>query len=219
MLLPKKMKKIAIWGASGHALVVAEIIKKQQQYELTGFVDDINIERKGEQFCGSSIIGGRADLLKLKQLGVKYVIFGFGNCQARLNLSNWLQNNGFLLGTAIHPRAIISEDVTILPGTVITAGAIINPKVTIEENVIINTGATVDHECYIGKGVHICPGVNLAGNVTIKETTWIGIGSTVIQSVTIGKNTVIGAGSVVVNDIPDGVVAYGVPAKIQRRLC
>ncbi len=36
--------------------------------------------------------------------------------------------------------------------------------------------------------------------------------------INIGKNTVIGAGSVVTNDIPESVVAFGVPCKVVREI-
>jgi acetyltransferase-like isoleucine patch superfamily enzyme len=34
----------------------------------------------------------------------------------------------------------------------------------------------------------------------------------------LGKNCIIGAGTVVVKDLPDNVMAYGVPAKIIRTI-
>lgn len=55
------------------------------------------------------------------------------------------------------------------------------------------------------------------GKVTIKENARIGTHSTIMPGVTIGKNTVIGAHSFVNTDIPDNVVAYGVPAKITEK--
>jgi len=54
------------------------------------------------------------------------------------------------------------------------------------------------------------------GKVTIKENVRIGTHSTVMPGVTIGKNTVIGAHSFVNTDIPDNVIACGVPAKIME---
>ena len=39
-----------------------------------------------------------------------------------------------------------------------------------------------------------------------------------MPGVTIGENSVIGAFSFVTKDIPDNVVAYGVPAKVVRKL-
>jgi galactoside O-acetyltransferase len=39
-----------------------------------------------------------------------------------------------------------------------------------------------------------------------------------MPGVTIGKNTVIGAGSVVTRDIPDNVLAAGVPCRVIREI-
>ena len=56
------------------------------------------------------------------------------------------------------------------------------------------------------------------GQVLLKENCKIGTHSTIMPNVTIGKNTIIGAHSLVVCDIPDDVVAFGVPAKVIRKL-
>ncbi len=56
------------------------------------------------------------------------------------------------------------------------------------------------------------------GRVHLKENCKIGSHSTILPGVTIGKNSIIGAHSLVLNDIPDNVIAYGVPAKIVRKL-
>ena len=45
----------------------------------------------------------------------------------------------------------------------------------------------------------------------------ISLGAKIIQKVSIGKHVVVGAGAVVLDDLPDRVVAYGVPARIARR--
>ena len=52
------------------------------------------------------------------------------------------------------------------------------------------------------------------GDIIIEDDVWIGAGSIITAGVTIGKGTVIGAGSVVTKDIPQNVIAAGVPAKI-----
>ena len=38
------------------------------------------------------------------------------------------------------------------------------------------------------------------------------------DKVCIGRGSVIGAGAVVINDIPDDMIAYGVPAKPVRKV-
>jgi len=211
-------RKLLIWGASGHALVVADIIRLTGEYELVGFLDDVNPVQANTRLCGVPVLEGRNCLDKLKRDGLGHVIFGFGNCAARLRLAEWVRERGFSLATAIHPRATVAADVPVGAGTVVAAGAVVNPGARIGENVIVNTCASVDHECVIDDGVHICPGVHLAGRATVGRASWVGIGTTVVDRVRIGSNVMIGAGAVVVNDIPDGVIAYGVPAKIIRKV-
>jgi len=54
--------------------------------------------------------------------------------------------------------------------------------------------------------------------IHIGQRCWIGMNTLILKGVTIGNNTIIGAGSVVVNDIPEGVVAVGNPARVIRTL-
>lgn len=52
------------------------------------------------------------------------------------------------------------------------------------------------------------------GKVTLKKNCRIGSHSVVMPGVTVGENSIIGAFSFVNKDIPDNVIAAGVPAKI-----
>ena len=54
--------------------------------------------------------------------------------------------------------------------------------------------------------------------VHIGKNCWIGAGVLIMPGVTIGDNVVIGAGSVVTKDLPSGVLAFGVPCKVQREI-
>ena len=59
---------------------------------------------------------------------------------------------------------------------------------------------------------------NSSGKVVLKNNCRIGSHSTILPGVSIGKNSIIGAHSLVNKDIPDNVVAFGVPAKVIRKL-
>ncbi len=56
------------------------------------------------------------------------------------------------------------------------------------------------------------------GKVVLKENCKIGSHSIIMPGVTIGKNSVIGAFSFVNKDIPENVIAFGVPAKIVKKI-
>lgn len=207
-------KPLVIWGSSGHALTIADVVDQQGLYEIVGFLDDLNSQRKGLKFAGYKILGGAEQLESLRKKDVRHIVIGIGDIQARVRLAQLAEDRGFLLATIVHPSAVIAPSSRIGAGTAIMAGAVINPDSVIGANTIINTTATVDHESKIGDGAHICPGVCLGGNVSVGHHTWVGIGSTVKDNISIGPDSMIGAGSVVLNDIPEGVMAYGVPAKV-----
>jgi acetyltransferase-like isoleucine patch superfamily enzyme len=52
--------------------------------------------------------------------------------------------------------------------------------------------------------------------VVIGSDCWLGAGVIVLPGVTVGDGTVVGAGSVVTGDLPAGVIAAGVPARVLR---
>jgi len=204
--------KVVVWGASGHALVVADIVRLCGEYEIVGFLDDGNQARHGADFCGAPVLGGREQLDGLRDVGVDHVIVGCGDNRARLALAAIARAQGFRFATAVHPRATIAADVHVGAGSVVAAGAVINPEARIGEHVIINTCASVDHECMVQDGTHVGPGVRLGGGVTVERGAWLGIGAVVKDHVVIGAHAVIGAGAAVIADIPAHAVAYGVPA-------
>ncbi len=209
---------VVIWGASGHAMVVADIIRLCGEYEIAGFLDDYNPDRRGEAFCGSTVLGGREALDELREQGIRHVIGGFGHCKGRLAAADYARSRGFELAKAIHPSAAVAPGVSVGGGTVVAAGAVICTACEIGDNVIVNTCASVDHEGVVEDGVHICPGTHLAGGVRVGRGAWIGVGATVSDHLSIGAGSLIGAGAVVVRDLPENVVAYGVPARIVRQV-
>ena len=56
------------------------------------------------------------------------------------------------------------------------------------------------------------------GQVKLKQNCKIGSHGVVMPGVTIGENSVVGAFSLVNEDIPDNVIAAGVPAKVIKRI-
>lgn len=208
--------RIVIWGVGGHALVVADLLRVLGCYELAGCLIDAENSGFARQSVRPLLLGGNEKLDALREQGVGEAIVAIGDCSARLAVAAHLQSSGFTLATLLHPSAIVASDARIGAGTVLAAGAIVGAEAVLGENVILNTAATVDHECRIADGAHISPGAHLAGRVTVGRGSWIGIGASVIDGVTIGANSIIGAGAVVVRDIPDNVIAYGVPARAVR---
>ena len=212
------LKKVVLWGASNHATVVADIIRLQGIYDLAGFVDDVDPERAGEQFCGAAVLGGREQLKLMRAQDVTHMMMAFGNNRARLRLAAIARKHGYQLATAIHPNAVIASDVAIGAGTAVMAGAAINSGAKVGENAIINTGAIVEHGSTIGDGALVNARAVVAGNVIVGTAATIEIVAIVVANLMIGADAVVGAGAVVLKDIPDQTLAYGNPARIIKKL-
>jgi maltose O-acetyltransferase len=54
--------------------------------------------------------------------------------------------------------------------------------------------------------------------IVLEERVWLAARTTVLHGVTIGRGSIIAAGAVVTKDVPPGVIAGGVPARILREL-
>ncbi len=116
--------------------------------------------------------------------------------------------------TLIHPGARIGQDVEIGEGACIAPAVVITTSVKIGRHCIVNVKASVSHDCSVGDFVNINPGATVCGWVTIGEGAFIGAGATLKDKVSIGAWSIIGAGAVVTRDIPPGVTAVGVPARV-----
>jgi len=98
-------------------------------------------------------------------------------------------------------------------GKMVDIGAFtyINAKygVTIEDNVQIGSHCSIYSISTID---------NKNGPVVLEQNCKIGTHSVVMPNVKIGRNSVVGAFSFVVRDIPESVIAFGVPARVVKRI-
>lgn len=116
----------------------------------------------------------------------------------------------------IHSTVHLGHHVRVGEGVLINARSVIGPNVYLDDHCSINRCVNIGHDTRIGRFSNIAPAVSIAGSSEIGEGCRVGIGATIIDRLRIGNNTVIGAGSVVTRDIPESVVAYGVPAAVKR---
>ena len=129
------------------------------------------------------------------------------------------------LNARIEPGAILREGVEIGEGAVVMMGAVLNIGAVVGPGTMIDMGAVLGGRATIGSRCHIGAGAVLAGvvepasavPVVVEDGVLIGANAVVIEGVRIGRDSVIAAGSVVIEDVPPGVVAAGVPARVVKK--
>lgn len=84
-----------------------------------------------------------------------------------------------------------------------TEGVVIEDDVQIGSHCSIYSVSTID---------------NKKGKIILKKNCKIGTHSVIMPGVIVGENSIIGAFSFVKENIPDNVVAFGVPAKIIKNI-
>lgn len=214
------MVKVLGAGAGGHARVVIEILRAIGGYEIVGLLD-ARTDLRGTEVLGIPVLGDDTLLRSLHDTGVRDAFIGVGSTAdtgSRRRLYDRVRGLGFHLVRAIHPSAVIAPSARMGDGPTIMACAVVNAAAQIGNNVIINTGAIIEHDCVIGDHVHVATGARLAGGVRVGEGTHVGIGSSVREGIRIGHRAVIAAGAVLIEDVPDGVIVAGVPARVLRKV-
>ena len=125
-------------------------------------------------------------------------------------------------------------------------GVVVRPPLWIDygSNIAIGAGTFVNYDCVmldvaqirIGAACQLATRVQLltathpidpeprragwesAAPIVIGDNVWLAGGAIVCPGVTIGDDTVVGAGAVVTRDLPAGVLAAGVPARVLRAI-
>lgn len=208
-----KEKPVIILGAGGHAKVLLDILLEQNA-TILGFVEKNGVNRPAD-LCGVPVIGNDSGIDRYTPYEIELVngIGSIGSTELRQKVYEKFKQQGYCFRQVIHSNAYISSRAELGEGVQILAGAIVNIGTRIGENSIINTKASLDHDCIVGAHVHIAPGVTLSGGVIVGDSSHIGTGATAIQGVSIGAGAIVGAGAVVVDNLTEGKMFRGVPAR------
>jgi len=206
------MSRIVVVGGSDQGRQTIDVLECAGLHTIVGVVDPSR--PVGSTVAGHPVVA--ADALDALRAEGFVVAVGDNWNRAGAVARVRAQRPGLELVSAIHPAAVVARDAIVAPGATLMAGAVVSNGCTVGEGVLIGTNASIDHDNTLGDYVSLAPGATTGGNVRLGSFTAIGLGANVIHTVDVGAHTVVGAGAVVLRDLPDHVVAYGVPAAVAR---
>lgn len=189
------MKPLLIFGAGGHAVVVISAANAAKDPPDLVIDDD----PKSAKVMGIPLLC--ASELANFEKPFRFVV-AIGDPVIRRNKTDWLISLGGEPISVIHPRANVSEQVSIGPGSVLFPLSHCDPCVSLGIGTILNAGALVGHNSQLRDYVHIAGNSLVGGRCHIGNNVWIGMGAHIKDGVTIGDDCFIAMGALVSHDIP-----------------
>ena len=203
------LKKVFIFGYSGHAYVVIESFRAAG-FSIAGYFDYQEAPTNPYQI---PYFGFEGDV-NVKSIVKSDLVFpSVGDNAIRAKLVSFFEKHHLKQCVLIDYSAKVSQSSSIGLSTYVGANTIINAQSEIGKGVVINTVAIIEHECVVQDFSHIAPAAVLCGNVSIGKGTFIGANAVVRNNTSICSDVILGAGSVVVKSIEEQGLGVGHPSK------
>ena len=207
-------RKVVIFGCSGHAKVVVDILESNEDYKLIGFIDRFIPENTN--VLDYKVIGTESFLPKLmKKYKFNKGVIGIGDNFIRSKVVNFIKKIApdFKFINCIHNSAKLSKYCDFGVGNVVMPGVSINASSIISDHCILNTNSSLDHDCRMKSYSCLAPNSAVGGNCIIGKYSYVGIGASIFHGVEIDENCIVGGGSVLNNNTKSNSTYYGIPAR------
>ena len=218
--MSKSKLDIVLVGCGGFAVEVADYISESGISNLP--LSDINLRfilskehKRYNDIC--KIFGSSPtcinDLSEIENISLLKFVIGIGDPLKRFNLAQNIKIAGGTLISVIHRSAQISKSVQIGEGSIIAPLCVLSPFSKLGVNCVLNTKSTIGHDSKIGNHVVISPHSVINGGVVCGDVTLVSAGCVIDPETQIGRYCKLSSGAVLKQNIPDGSLVVGNPAK------
>ena len=212
------MKHLIIIGARGFGREVYQTVTITKPYldreiDVKGFLDDDKSVLTGISGTWPDII----DCVERYSIQEDDVFFcAMGEAKWRKHYSDIITEKGGKFINIYHPTAIISNAAIFGEGCFVGPFCCISPNVSIGNQVIIHAFSNLGHDASVGSFSTLESYVFMGGGARMGELSTMHTRSSIIPHKKIGRKASVGIGSVVLRNVPDGVLVFGNPARIEK---
>jgi sugar O-acyltransferase (sialic acid O-acetyltransferase NeuD family) len=121
------------------------------------------------------------------------------------------------LATIVHPTAYVASATELGPGVVIMPHCTVSPGAVLDKGCLVMVAATIGHDGQLGKYCHVAAQACVGARVRLGDGVHIGLNATVREDLTIGTNAAVAMGAVLTENVGDGEIWAGNPARFLRR--
>lgn len=163
------------------------------------------------------VIKGPDELKKYFESHPREFVSFIGNNYARAKQVAFITKHGGKPASFISKTALVNTDLSNISNSnaIVMDFAHVSAGSILEEGSVVYSYTAIAHDVTIGKYAFMSAKCAIS-NSTVGDFTFVGLNTMIGPGVSIGKNCIVGANSYVKNDLPDNVVAAGIPAKIIR---
>lgn len=186
------MEKVVIVGANNAGKLILDIIFKRrymllEDIHVVGFLDD-DCSLHGQCIHGVEILGTLESFLEKEIDESLQFIVATDEVSVKKHIIKQIENKGYSdFYIAVHPRAVVGNNVSVGVGTIVHSGAIINIDTELGEHVVVGAGSMIEIGSQIGDHVVIKPKCIVGEDVRIGDHALLQAGTITGDNVRIPK--------------------------------
>ncbi len=202
-------EEVIVLGFGGNAVDFFETIASN--FTIIGFVDD-DVEKHHLSYKGIGVyprtfINSNPNSKIISLIGSEKTIHFRNNIIEDFDIP--LER----FASAIHPKAIISDDAIIGKDVVIMPGVVITSNFKVGNHIFVIANTVIHHDVHIRDYTLIGSNVTIAGNVNIGNNCYLGSCCSIKNDTCIGERSIIGMASNVLKSVKSNSIMVGNPAK------
>ena len=212
------MDQFIILGVGQYVINLEEILEtryssegRSNGFRIVGFVDS-DSGKWGTEMFGHKVLGPPEWLLEQSE---SFCAASFINPAGRAEIvSKIIGAANLTFPNLIHPSAVVSRKAALGKGNILAQNVVVAPNVSLGDFNHLNYQVCIGHDCSIGSFNTLNGGAHVAGSSRLEDSVFVGPGAVIVDQSHISSRAVVGANAVVRQDVPSGMKAVGVPARL-----